>query len=114
MTHVELVRVLSREWPKEADRWWDNVERLFEIPNERDLFYRIRPASEGGSLEGRTLDWGASIVYLSRDQVLEFLGPPPPVKDGEAWWEEQRRETRQKITALPTTGDYGLVAIEDY
>ena len=34
MTHVELVRVLSREWPKEADRWWDNVERLFEIPNE--------------------------------------------------------------------------------
>lgn len=113
MTHAELVRVLSREWPKQDDRWWENVERLFELPHE-SLFDKIRPKSEGGSMDGRRLDWGAWIVYLSRDEILKFLGPVPPVKDGEVWWEARRRETRRMIAALPATGDYGLVAIEDY
>lgn len=94
MMHVELVRVLSREWPEKETAWWDNVVRLAEVPYER--------VDEGGSLQnaimygvhvgrfsGRQLDWGATIAYLTPEQMLTLLGDVPPAREGQVHWERK-------------------------
>ena len=101
MVIVEIVRIPNRDWPKDPNVWWDHVERLGTV-NYEDLFGEILRGVSSGCLQGRQLDWGATVAYLTPTEMLEMMGPVPPEREGEPFWEGMRRSTREQIANLPS------------
>jgi hypothetical protein len=102
-----LIRIRGDEpWDESGAGWWQHADAI------TDLGF-LRPQDSSSPPEWlqahkrRSLDWGAVLVEVSRDDVLRLTESTPNDHGSESW-----QQQRQLLADLPD-GCYGVIWIED-
>ena len=93
MTMFSHILVRIREFDEEAGPMWWGHEKICELEWLIENRASPPPRLQGARTQ---LDWGAVLVEVSREDILELLEAPPLAAASLGPWEEQRARIKAR------------------